>query len=136
MRIIFPIWQKLKKICKKLPIFRNIFPINTITITQKELLDYCLKQAQQLAESQYLEIDSDYNLLDNHNWCISNTNTINNNTEYITLSHQEEAPIKPNFDFIELKRDIILLKIKYKRMAGDISFEIIVPITAYKNIVS
>jgi len=63
MRIIFPIWQKLKKICKKLPIFRNIFPINTIT--QKELLDYCLKQAQQLAESQYLEIDSDYNLLDN-----------------------------------------------------------------------
>jgi len=35
------------------------------TITQKELLDYSLKQAQQLAESQYLEIDSDYNLLDN-----------------------------------------------------------------------
>ena len=63
MRIIFPIWQKLKKICKKLPIFRNIFPINTIT--QKELLDYCLKQAQQLAESQYLVIDSDYNLLEN-----------------------------------------------------------------------
>jgi len=63
MRIIFPIWQKLKKICRKLPIFRNIFPINTIT--QKELLDYCLKQAQQLAESQYLEIDSDYNLLEN-----------------------------------------------------------------------
>jgi DTW domain-containing protein YfiP len=63
MRIIFPIWQKLKKICKKLPIFRNLFPINTIT--QKELLDYCLKQAQQLAESQYIEIDSDYNLLEN-----------------------------------------------------------------------
>jgi hypothetical protein len=63
MRIIFPIWQKLKKICKKLPIFRNIFPNNTIT--QKELLDYCLKQAQELAKSQYLEIDSDYNLLDN-----------------------------------------------------------------------
>jgi hypothetical protein len=63
MRIIFPIWQKLKKICKKLPIFRNIYPINTIT--QKELLDYCLKQAQQLAESQYIEIDSDYNLLEN-----------------------------------------------------------------------
>lgn len=62
MRIIFPIWKKLKKICKKLPIFRNIFPN---TITQKELLDYCLKQAQQLAESQYLEIDSDYNLLEN-----------------------------------------------------------------------
>ena len=35
------------------------------TITKKELLDYCLKQAQQLAESQYLEIDSDYNLLEN-----------------------------------------------------------------------
>ncbi len=32
---------------------------------EKELLDYCLKQAQQLAESQYLKIDSDYNLLDN-----------------------------------------------------------------------
>jgi hypothetical protein len=34
-------------------------------LLEKELLDYCLKQAQQLAESQYLKIDSDYNLLDN-----------------------------------------------------------------------
>ena len=42
---------------------KNIFPINTIT--KKELLDYCLKQAKQLAESQYLVIDSDYNLLEN-----------------------------------------------------------------------
>lgn len=33
------------------------------TITQKELLDYWLKDAQGIARSQYLDIDSNYNLI-------------------------------------------------------------------------
>jgi hypothetical protein len=34
------------------------------TITKKELLDFCLKDAQEIARSQHLDIDSDYNLIE------------------------------------------------------------------------
>jgi hypothetical protein len=34
------------------------------TITKKELLDYWLKDAQGIAQSQHFDIDSDYNLIE------------------------------------------------------------------------
>jgi hypothetical protein len=34
------------------------------TITKKELLDYWLKDAQVIAQSQHFDIDSDYNLIE------------------------------------------------------------------------
>jgi hypothetical protein len=34
------------------------------TITKKELLDYILKKAKEIAQSQHLDIDSDYNLIE------------------------------------------------------------------------
>jgi hypothetical protein len=34
------------------------------TITKKELLDFCLKDAQEIARSQNLDIDNDYNLIE------------------------------------------------------------------------
>jgi hypothetical protein len=34
------------------------------TITKKELLDFCLKDAQQIARIQHLDIDTDYNLIE------------------------------------------------------------------------
>jgi hypothetical protein len=33
------------------------------TITEKELLDFCYRSAKKLAESQYFEIDENYNLI-------------------------------------------------------------------------
>lgn len=33
------------------------------TITEKELLGYCLKDAKSIANSQHLDIDNDYNLI-------------------------------------------------------------------------
>ena len=34
------------------------------TITKKELLDFCLKDAQEIARSQHLDIDTEYNLIE------------------------------------------------------------------------
>jgi hypothetical protein len=42
---------------------KYIFNFKYKTITEKELLGYCLKDAKAIANSQHLDIDNDYNLI-------------------------------------------------------------------------
>ena len=76
------------------------------TITQKELLEFCLSHAREILASQYLEIDEQYNLLDRYRWVADND----------TLSHNVKGTTKPLITINELKEDIIVINIKYNRL--------------------
>lgn len=92
------------------------------TITQKELLEYYYEDAKKIAESQYLEIDEQYNLLDRCKWI----------TAMMTLSHNVKGITKPLTTINELE-DIILINIKYNRLdsfghpVGDIELNLSKP---------
>jgi hypothetical protein len=92
------------------------------TITQKELLKFCLSDAKKIIESQYLEIDEQYNLLDRHRWITANS----------TLGHNVKGKTEPLITINELEgRNIIVINIKYNRLdafghpAGDIELNLL-----------
>ena len=64
------------------------------TITKKELLDYWLKDAQVIAQSQHFDIDRDYNLIE----CFKEV-------KYIT---------KPKIEISELE-NMVVIYINYKK---------------------
>ena len=77
------------------------------TITQKELLEFCLSDAREILASQYLEIDEQYNLLDRYQWIIAND----------TLDHNVKGITEPIITINELEgRNIIVINIKYNRL--------------------
>lgn len=90
------------------------------TITQKELLEFCLSDAMGILSSQYLEIDEQYNLLDRYRWI----------TENDTLSHNVKGITEPLITINELE-NIIVINIKYNRLdsfghpVGDIELNLL-----------
>jgi len=93
------------------------------TITQKELLDYHFKEVKKIVESQYLELDEEYNLLDRYQWVTAND----------TLSHNVKDIIEPTITINDDLKDIVLINIKYKRLTtfgqnmGDIELNLSKP---------
>ncbi len=95
------------------------------TITQKELLEYYYEDAKKIIESQYLEIDDQYNLLDRHKWI----------TVMMTLSHnvKKDTTFTPSITINDEFNDIIVINIKYKRLdsfghpVGDIELNLSKP---------
>jgi hypothetical protein len=92
------------------------------TITQKELLEFCLSNAREILASQYLEIDDQYNLLDRYRWVTAND----------TLSHNVKGITEPLITINELEgRNIIVINIKYNRLnsfghpVGDIELNLL-----------
>ena len=92
------------------------------TITQKELLEYYLKDAKQILASQYLEIDENYNLLDRHEWITAKSKN----------DHNVKGITKPLITINELE-DIIVINVKYNRLnsfghpVGDIELNLSKP---------
>jgi len=92
------------------------------TITQKELLAYHYEDAKRIVESQYLEIDEEYNLLDRYKWIIAND----------TLGHNVKGITQPLITINELE-NIIVINIKYNRLdsfghpVGDIELNLSKP---------
>lgn len=84
-------------------------------ITQKELLEFCYEDAKRIIESQYLEIDEQYNLLD---------------VEGIT---------EPLITINELRENLIVINIKYNRLdsfgnpVGDIELNLCKPKSIIKD---
>ena len=77
------------------------------TITQKELLEFCLPVAREILASQYLEIDDQYNLLDRYKWITANSKN----------DHNVKGITKPLITINELEgRNIIVINIKYNRL--------------------
>ena len=89
-------------------------------ITKDKILAYCLIELRKIAKSQYLIINNEFNLIDTSNWEVLD----------VTLSHEEQVPITPKIEFNETRKDITIAKFTYKREAGDICFNITVPIVS------
>ena len=100
------------------------------TITKKELLEYYYEDAKKIVESQYLEIDENYNLLDRHKWVTANS----------TLSHNVKGITEPLITINELEnKNIIIINIKYNRLdsfghlVGDIELNLSKPKSIIKD---
>jgi hypothetical protein len=97
-------------------------------ITQKELLAYHYEDAKRIVESQYLEIDENYNLLDRHEWITANSKN----------DHNVKGATQPLITINELE-DIIVINIKYNRLdsfghpVGDIELNLSKPKSIIKN---
>jgi hypothetical protein len=90
-----------------------------ITITKKELLEFYYQDIKKIVESQYLEIDEQYNLIDRYQWIIAND----------TLDHNVKGITEPLITINELE-NIIVINIKYNRLdsfghpVGDIELKL------------
>jgi hypothetical protein len=100
------------------------------TITQKELLEYYYEDAKKIVESQYLEIDEQYNLLDRYEWITTNSKN----------DHNVKGITKPLITINELEnRNIIVINIKYNRLdsfghpVGDIELNLSKPKSIIKD---
>jgi hypothetical protein len=98
------------------------------TITQNELLTYYYQHAKKIAESQYLEIDEEYNLLDRYEWITANSKN----------DHNVKGITQPLITINELE-NIIVINIKYKRLdsfghpVGDIELNLSKPKSIIKD---
>lgn len=98
------------------------------TITQKDLLEYHIRDAREILASQYLEIDEQYNLLDRYEWITANSKN----------DHNVKSITKPLIKINELE-DIIVINIKYNRLdsfghpIGDIELNLSKPKSILKN---
>jgi hypothetical protein len=99
------------------------------TITKNELLKYYLEGAKRIVESQYLELDEQYNLLDSYRWITANW----------TLSHNVIDIIEPSITINDELKSIVIINIKYKRLTkfgeniGDIELNISKPKSIIKD---
>ena len=99
------------------------------TITKNELLKYYLDHAKKIVESNYLELDEKYNLLDTYSWV----------TENMTLSHNVKEIIAPSITINDELKRIVVINIKYKRLnkfgenIGDIELNLCKPKSIIKD---
>jgi hypothetical protein len=87
-------------------------------ITKDKILAYCLIELRKIAKSQYLIINNEFNLIDTSDWEVLD----------VKLSHEERVPIAPKIEFNETRKDITIAKFTYEREAGDVFFNITVPL--------